>query len=88
MKQNTDDFIKVAHKFIEMRTLTAPMLREFIEHIDVHEKQGGNKYYTQELVIYYRFVGLVNIPMLLEDEYYKADIRTGVEAEYIPRKSE
>ncbi len=87
MKQNKDDFIKAVRKFMEMRTLTAPMLRELIDHIDVHEKQGGNKCYTQELVIYYRFVGLINIPMLPEDENYKADTRIGVEVEYIPRKS-
>ena len=87
MKQNKDDFIKAIRKFMEMRTLTAPMLRELIDHIDVHEKQGGNKCYTQEITIYYRFVGLINIPMLPEDEYYKADTRIGVEVEYIPRKS-
>ena len=87
MKQNKDDFIKAVRKFMEMRTLTAPMLRELIDRIDVHEKQGGNKCYTQEITIYYRFVGLINIPMLPEDENYKADTRIGVEVEYIPRKS-
>ena len=87
MKQNKDDFIKAVRKFMEMRTLTAPMLRELIDHIDVYEKQGGNKCYTQEITIYYRFVGFINIPMLPEDENYKADTRIGVEVEYIPRKS-
>lgn len=87
MKQNKDDFIKAVRKFMEMRIFTAPMLRELIDHIDVHEKQGGNKCYTQEITIYYRFVGLINIPRLPEDEYYKADTRIGVEVEYIPRKS-
>ncbi len=87
MKQNNDDFIKAVRKFMEMRILTTPMLRELINHIDVHEKQGGNKCYTKELTIYYRFVGLINIPMLPEDENYKADTRIGVEVEYIPRKS-
>ena len=87
MKQNKDDFIKAVRKFMEMRILTAPMLRELIDHIDVHEKQGVNKCYTQEITIYYRFVGLINIPILPEDENYKADTRIGVEVEYIPRKS-
>ncbi len=87
MKQNKDDFIKAVRKFMEMRILTAPMLRELIDHIDVQEKQGGNKCYTQEITIYYCFVGLINIPMLPGDEYYKADTRIGVEVEYIPRKS-
>ena len=62
-------------------------LRELIDRIDVHEKKGGNKCYSQEITIYYRFVGLISIPMLPEDENYKADTRIGVEVEYIPRKS-
>ena len=62
-------------------------LRELIDRIHVHEKKGGNKCYSQEITIYYRFVGLISIPMLPEDENYKADTRIGVEVEYIPRKS-
>ena len=59
MKQNKDDFIKAVRKFMEMETLTAPMLRELIDHIDVYEKTGGKKNYTQQVVIYYRFVGFI-----------------------------
>ena len=87
MKQNKDDFIKAIRKFMEMDVLTAPMLRELIDHIDVYEKQGSNKVYTQELVIYYRFVGFISIPQLPEDENFKADTRLGVEVEYIPKKT-
>ena len=65
--------------------LTAPMLRELIDHINVYEKQGSNKVYTQELVIYYRFVGFISVPQLPEDENFKADTRLGVEVEYIPK---
>ena len=87
MKQNKDDFIRAVRKFMEMETLTAPMLRELIDHIDVYEKEGGKKNYTQQIVIYYRFVGFIEIPRTAEDENYKADTRTGVEVEYIPAKS-
>ena len=87
MKQNQTDFIKAIRKFMEMDTLTAPMLRELIHHIDIYEKEGGNKNYTQQIVIYYRFVGFIEIPRLPEDENYKADTRLGVEVEYIPAKS-
>ena len=72
---------------MEMDTLTAPMLRELIHHIDIYEKEGRNKNYTQQIVIYYRFVGFIEIPRLPEDENYKADTRLGVEVEYIPAKS-
>ena len=87
IKQNKDDFIKVIRKFMEMDSLTAPMLRELIDHIDVYEKEGGKKNYTQRIVIYYRFVGFIEIPKKTEDENYKADTRVGVEVEYFPAKS-
>ena len=87
MKQNKDDFIKVVRKFMEMDSLTAPMLRELIDHIDVYEKEGGKKSYTQRFVIYYRFVGFIEIPKKAEDENYKTGTRVGVEMEYIPAKS-
>ena len=87
IEQNKDDFLKAVRKFMEMESLTAPMLRELIDHIDVYEKEGGKKNYTQRIVIYYRFVGFIEIPKKAEDENYKADTRVGVEVEYIPAKS-
>ncbi|MBR0412350.1 MAG: DUF4368 domain-containing protein, partial [Eubacterium sp.] len=83
MKQNKDDFIKAVRKFMEMKTLTAPMLRELIDHIDIYEKEGASKNYTQHIVIYYRFVGVLDLPD--RQENYKADTRKGVEVEYIPK---
>ena len=83
MEQNKDDFLKAVRKFMEMESLTAPMLRELIDHIDVYEKEGGKKNYTQRIVIYYRFVGYLELPSS-EDENYKANTRKGVDVEYIP----
>ena len=83
MEQNKDDFIKSVRKFMEMESLTAPMLRELIDHIDVYEKEGGKKNYTQRIVIYYRFVGYLELPSS-DDENYKANTRKGVDVEYIP----
>ena len=83
MEQNKDDFLKAVRKFMEMDSLTAPMLRELIDHIDVYEKEGGKKNYTQHIVIYYRFVGYLELPSS-EDGNYKANTRKGVDVEYIP----
>ena len=83
MEQNKDDFLKAVRKFMEMDSLTAPMLRELIDHIDVYEKEGSKKNYTQRIVIYYRFVGYLELPSS-EDENYKANTRKGVDVEYIP----
>lgn len=82
-KNAKDDFLKAVRKFMEMESLTAPMLRELIDHIDVCEKEGGKKNYTQRIVIYYRFVGYLELPTS-EDENYKANTRKGVDVEYIP----
>ena len=84
MEQNKDDYIRAVRKFMEMQTLTAPMLRELIDHIDVYEKEGNKKHYTQRIMIYYRFVGYIEIPMEADYENYTADTRQGVEVEYIP----
>ena len=83
MKQNKDDFIKAVRKFMEMDTLTAPMLRELIDHIDVYEKEGVKKNYTQRIVIYYRFIGFLELPET-DGDNYKANTRKGVDVEYIP----
>ena len=61
----------------------AAIARELIDHIDVYEKEGGKKNYTQRIVIYYRFVGYLELPSS-EDENYKANTRKGVDVEYIP----
>ena len=84
MEQNKDDFIKAIRKFMEMQTLTAPMLRELIDHIDVFEKEGSSKHYTQRIMIYYRFGAYIEIPTEPDYENYTADTRQGVKVEYIP----
>jgi len=68
---------------IQMDYLTAPLLRELIDHIDVFETEGIGKNRTQWIVIYYRFVGYVEIPAAPRHPHYKADTRQGVAVEYL-----
>ena len=65
----------------EMRTLTNQILRELIDHIDVYEVEGRGKNRTQRMVIYYRFVGYLEIPD--EQTRFSEDTRQGVSVEYI-----
>lgn len=51
--------------------------------LTLYEKEDGKKNYTQRIVIYYRFVGYLELPSS-EDENYKANTRKGVDVEYIP----
>ncbi len=74
-------FVSAVRKFMEMETLTAPLLHELIDHIDVYETEGTGKNRTQRIVIYYRFVGYIEIPSNADN--YKADTRQGVAVEYL-----
>ena len=58
-------------------------LRELIDHIDVYEVQGTGKNKTQRLVIYYMFVGYLDIDPTQYHPNYTADIREGVAVEYV-----
>ena len=79
-----EQFIKAIRKFMEMRTLTNQILRELIDHIDVYEVEGRGKNRTQRIVIYYKFVGYLEIiPSHLSAPNYKADLRQGVAVEYV-----
>ena len=85
MQQNKDHFLAAVRKFMEMETLTPPLLRELIDHIDVYETQGTGKHRTQRITIFYRFVGYIDIPESPEDDPYTADTRQGVAVKYIPK---
>ena len=85
MQQNKDQFISAVRKFMEMKTLTAPLLRELIDHIDVYETEGTGKNRSQRIVIHYRFVGYIEIPDSAFSSNYKADTRQGVAVEYVPK---
>ena len=78
-----EEFIHAIRKFMEMRTLTKQVLNELIDHIDVYETQGTGKNKTQRLVIYYKFVGYLDINPTQCHPNYTADIREGVAIEYV-----
>ena len=67
--------------------LTAPLLRELIEHIDVYHIEGRGKNRTQRIKIHYRFIGYIEIPQTTFERNYIAGVRQGVEIEYIPNNA-
>ncbi len=87
MQKGKDVFLSAIRKFMEMETLTPQLLNELIDHIDVHETEGVGKNRTQRIVIHYRFVGYIDLPVSTE-EYFSTDTRQGVAVTYIPRKKE
>ena len=85
MQTNKDQFIHAIRKFMEMQTLTAPLLRELIDHIDVYETEGTGKNRTQRIMIHYKFVGVIEIPD--SGDNYTADTRKGVAVEYVTKSA-
>lgn len=86
-RHRKDAFLAAVRKFMEMGTLTAPLLQELIDHINVYETEGTGKTRTQRIVIYYRFVGYIELPdsAFRRSDRYRTDTRQGVAVEYIPR---
>ena len=71
------------HIQFESIVAVGQMLNELIDHIDVYETQGTGKNKTKRLVIYYKFVGYLDIDPTQCRPNYTADIREGVAIEYI-----
>ena len=72
---------------MEMKMLTKNLLTELIDRVEVHESEGVGKNCTQRVVIYYRFVGYIELPdaAFHSEGRYRADTRQGVAVEYIPK---
>ena len=78
-----ESFTSAIREFMRMDRLTAPLLRELIDRIEVFETEGKGKNRTQRIVIYYRFVGYVEIPEVSHRPNIVADTRKGVAVEYL-----
>ena len=85
LKNNNSEyekFISAIRMFMQMDNLTSPLLRELIDHIDIFETEGTGKSRTQRIVIYYRFIGYIELPNTTKQTHI-ADTRKGVAVEYI-----
>ena len=79
-----EKFIIAIRRFMQMDNLTAPLLRELIDHIDMFETEELGKNRTQRIVIYYRFIGYIELPDT-QAQNYTADTRKGVAVKYITK---
>ena len=83
-KRGFEIFTAAIRKFMEMETLTAPLLWELIDHIDVYETEGTGRNRTQRITICYRFVGYLEVPVP-DDILLALDMRRGVRVNYISK---
>jgi len=84
IKQNKDNFISAVRKFMEMDKLTAPLLKELIERIEVYHIEGVGKNRTQHFKIHYKFIGCIALPEVPKPRPIKLNTRQGVAVEYLP----
>jgi len=63
---NLDSFMVSVRKYSRITEITPTILNEFVEKIVIHEKDKVTK--TQQIDIYYNFVGLVEIPPKVMEE--------------------
>ena len=82
-RMDVDDFLETVRHYTNAAKITKRMVAELIDHIDVYETQGTGKNKTQRLVIYYKFVGYLDIDPTQCHPNYTADIREGVAIEYV-----
>lgn len=69
-KDNAIDFVNLIKKYIGIKELTYEILHELIDRIEVGEKYEYQCETYQDINIYYKFVGTVEI---LEDLCYIKD---------------
>ena len=84
MQLGKERFIAAVRKFMQMDKLTAPLLQELIDRIDVYEVTGTGKNRKQMIKIHYKFVGYLELPSLARQHNYREETRKGVAVEYVP----
>ena len=58
-----DKFTELARKYTDFSELTTPMINEFVDKIIVHEAERVNGERVQEVEIYLKFIGKIEIPV-------------------------
>ena len=84
-QKGRDTFLAAVRRFMDMETLTAPLLQELIDRIEVHEMEGRGTDRIQRIVIYYRFVGYLDLPDRIGQGDITENTRKGVAVRYLSR---
>ena len=56
---NSYQFTLLIKRYTEITELTAPLLKELVDKIVIHQSEMRNGQRTQEIDIYYRFIGTI-----------------------------
>jgi carbonic anhydrase len=58
-----DQFLALAKKYTDFSELTTPMILEFVDKIIVHAPERIDGERTQEIEIYLKYIGKLDIPV-------------------------
>lgn len=61
--ESADKFIALVHKYTDFSELTTPMINEFVDKIVVHEADKSTGERIQEIEIYLKYVGKLDVPL-------------------------
>ena len=84
----TDKFIKVIKKYTEPTEITKEMVKDLIDKIVIHEAIGKKPNRTQNIDIYFNFIGKFDLPYTTEEieEAKKLAIKLAEEKEELKKK--
>ena len=82
--ERAEFFVAAVRKYTRVKKLTALMLNELIEKIEVHQTEIVEGKRTQRIDIYYRCIGAITIPedVSIPDTEITLGTRQGVEIAY------
>jgi hypothetical protein len=60
--QNAEKFLSLANKYTDFTELNPTLLNEFIERVDIHEKDKSGEKVRQDVVIHFNFIGTFELP--------------------------
>lgn len=83
---SSEKFKEAVKKYTRVQKLTARMVRELIEHIEVYHTEIIDGVKTQKIVIYYICIGAIEIPeeIPIPEAEITMQTRKGVEVTYVP----
>jgi DNA invertase Pin-like site-specific DNA recombinase len=85
--QNAEKFLSLANKFTDFTELTPTLLNEFIERVDIHEKDKSGEKVNQKIVIHFNFIGTFELPEDFDELTPEERAKVTAEEERLAKKN-
>jgi len=67
-EMNADGFLQLVRKYTNVETLTAEILQGFVDKIVVHHREQVGRETVQQVEIYYRMAGHIELPTMTKEQ--------------------